>query len=428
MTNQAIPQKYLSDHLFLLIGTNPLPNLVAAKLLLKPQGQLYLVHSSATQPIAQRLARYWVEVEQQQQPVFVIVDEADGADIRRQLQEALRSIKDGHIGLNYTGGTKMMSVHACRVALIDDQGLRKRPFTLSYLNARTNTMYIEHGNDQPFVSGSLLYEVKPLLKDIVKLHDEKDYWIDPSIKDQVQTNLLQLAHALMEAHRSAEGVQAWRVWCKDILRKRTRTKNINRWDKKTLLNTVLLDLPEDEVLKDVAVAMKEMFVFQDGALRLGLSSHKVGLKEPEDLCQWFDGAWLEEYVFNCIKQVQQQLPEGHVHDVGMGITTKSEQNETKYEVDISAMQGYQLYAISCTTDDEVGMCKLKLFEAYIRARNMAGDEAFVALVCMVDKPEKLEQQVVRSWDVAGKVRVFGLPQLANLTEHLAEWFMSAAAY
>lgn len=85
MTNQpVIPQNYVSDHLFLLVGANPLPNLVAAKLLFKPGGQLYLVHSSATQPVAERLARYWIEVEKQSQPKYVFVDEADGTDIRQK--------------------------------------------------------------------------------------------------------------------------------------------------------------------------------------------------------------------------------------------------------------------------------------------------------------------------------------------------------
>lgn len=422
MTDQAIPPKYLSDHLFLLVGTNPLPNLVAAKLLLKPQGQLYLVHSSATQPVAQRLARYWIEVERQQQPVYVIVDEADGADIRRQLQEVLRSIKDGQIGLNYTGGTKMMSVHACRVALIDDQGLRKRPFTLSYLNARTNTMYIEYGDEQPFTSKSLLYELKPQLQDIVKLHS---FRLVTDIDTQVV--LLSLANALIEAHVSKNAGKAWRGWCRDILRPQTRKENRNDLLSDKMLASISLPLPEDESLGDVVAEMRRVFALdaEARALHLGQSSQQAGLGKVGRLCRWLDGIWLEHYVFDCIDKIKDHC---HIHDLGMGIRPQIESGSSEYDIDIGAMQGYQLYAISCTTDDEVGMCKLKLFEAFIRARNMAGDEAFVALVCMVDKPEKLEQQVIRSWDVAGKVRVFGRPQLANLTEHLAEWFMSTAAY
>ena len=38
-------QPYRTPVLFVLVGENPLPNYVAARLLLEPGGRLYLVHS-----------------------------------------------------------------------------------------------------------------------------------------------------------------------------------------------------------------------------------------------------------------------------------------------------------------------------------------------------------------------------------------------
>ena len=43
--NQPIPDELRSDHLFLLVGKNPLPNLVAASLLAKPGATIWLLHS-----------------------------------------------------------------------------------------------------------------------------------------------------------------------------------------------------------------------------------------------------------------------------------------------------------------------------------------------------------------------------------------------
>lgn len=54
---------------------------------------------------------------------------------------------------------------------------------------------------------------------------------------------------------------------------------------------------------------------------------------------------------------------------------------------------------------------------------MAGDEACVGLVCMVDKPENLQRQIVRSWDAEGKVRVFGRQDMPDLINRMAEWFL-----
>jgi len=47
--------KYKVDHLFLLIGENPLPNYVAAKTLLAEGGKPYLVFTEHTQKPAERL-------------------------------------------------------------------------------------------------------------------------------------------------------------------------------------------------------------------------------------------------------------------------------------------------------------------------------------------------------------------------------------
>ncbi|MGQ9828688.1 MAG: hypothetical protein ACUVSW_12580 [Roseiflexus sp.] len=46
---------FQTQNLFLLVGTNLLPNYVTAKLLLKPDGRLYLVHTKETDEIADRL-------------------------------------------------------------------------------------------------------------------------------------------------------------------------------------------------------------------------------------------------------------------------------------------------------------------------------------------------------------------------------------
>lgn len=129
------------------------------------------------------------------------------------------------------------------------------------------------------------------------------------------------------------------------------------------------------------------------------------MDKAKHLCEWLDGKWLEHYVYQIIQQIKKDKPDtrlgvsahpqseqngsgniGAESDIwlGMGIHPKSEQNgpEYDYDIDIGVMQGYRLYAISCTTDADSGMCKLKLFEAYLRARNMAGDQAHVGLVCM----------------------------------------------
>lgn len=420
LNDTMLLSRYQSDHLFLLIGTNPLPNYVAAKLLLKPEGRLYLVHSALTQDVAERLERYWKENEKGAQPRRVPVNEADGAEIRRMIELELKEISSGAIGLHYTGGTKAMSVHACRTFL-DYQDRVGRPVTLSYLDARSIKLYIEHGKDATLISDPVLYEVQPTIEMIVSLHAFD--LISPVVRNALVPDL---ASTLAEAHHSPDGGKAWRTWCNEVLRKKTRTKRASDWDKENLLAQVLLPLPDDELLSTAVANMKKTFGITDNLLPLGKASARGGFAKARHLCEWLDGKWLEHYVYQLLYQIKKRQ-ECRLHDIGMGVCPKSEPNMPEYEIDIAVMQGYRLYAISCTTDDDPGMCKLKLFEAYVRARNMAGDEAHVGLVCMADKPENLERQVSRSWDAEGKMRVFGRQHLSNLPDHLADWFISAGS-
>ncbi len=413
ITQPVIGDRYRSDHLFLLIGTNPLPNFVAAKLLLKPQGQIYLVHSVKTQPVAERLERYWVEVDHQNPPIRVCVEELNGADVRRRIEGVLKTISSGAIGLNYTGGTKTMSAHAYNT-IRDYKTGSGRTVTLSYLDARTNTMFIEHNDEAPFLSEPVLYEVKPTLRDIVQLHNFK-------LVTDIDTSVVlpDLATTLARVHQDEAAGRSWRQWCDQVLRQNTRKER--DWHKENVLRTVNLPLPEEDSLVGVVSAMRQRFPVEQ-MLPLSEVSQRAGLKKIKHLCEWLDGKWLEHYVFSLVNQIKDDC---RIHDAGMGIRPKTEEDRSEYDVDIGVMQGYRLYAISCTTDADRGMCKLKLFEAYLRARNLAGDEAYVALVCMADNPENLEREISRSWDVEGKVRVFGRKHLANLHDHLTSWFTTA---
>ncbi|MGQ9550233.1 MAG: hypothetical protein ACUVWS_16575, partial [Roseiflexus sp.] len=290
----VIADQYKSDHLFLLVGTNPLPNLVAAKLMLKPQGQLYLVHSDKTQPVAKRLERYRAATEQQP-PQFVPVDEADGAEIRRKIEHVLENIRNGQIGLNYTGGTKTMAVHAVRT-MLGYQERKRCPVTLSYLDARSNKMYIEHGNDKPFLTESLLYQVKPSIQDIVNLHAFK-------LVSEIETQAIlpDLAAMLARLHQNDSAGREWRAWCDTVLRRQTR--NEKGWRKEAELLNARIQAPIGDPLKPFVDDLTQRgVIIQNGEISIQQACSSLGLKEGKYLCEWLDGKWLEHYVFDVLSQ------------------------------------------------------------------------------------------------------------------------------
>jgi hypothetical protein len=127
------------------------------------------------------------------------------------------------------------------------------------------------------------------------------------------------------------------------------------------------------------------------------------------------GNWLEEWVAESCRNV---LPPSRaavytdIHATGNG---------REFEADVLVIRGHRLYVISCTSAAEVGLCKEKLYEVALRARQLGGDLTRFAFVCLLNKDDKnndwsdvLQNQVSSAWDVPNKPRVFGL-------KHLQSW-------
>lgn len=109
----------------LLVGTNPLPNYLAAKAL-KAQSVL-LIYSERTEDIKKALAKSLELLK----PDFSIEEAKienpyDASSVNEILVNKLRK---GDL-LNYTGGTKVMSTHALRVFLKEKEGAARDAFYL----------------------------------------------------------------------------------------------------------------------------------------------------------------------------------------------------------------------------------------------------------------------------------------------------------
>lgn len=407
-----IPSEYLVDSLFLLIGTNPLPNLVAAELLLKEDGTLYLVHSADTSKTALRLETVLAEHCDIRQCRKIEVHEADAYDIEGKIRAVICNL-NGTVGLNYTGGTKAMAVHTYRVLEADMFPGKPSP-VFSYLDANSFELRVD-----PLWHEKVLLEVKPTLNELLALHGIS---LRPGLPSR---NVAMLAAANALAHAApSDGLRVWRDWCEKTLRAQAHTGK--DWKKNSQLLGIVLPLPDDPLLQNATTTLKS---------ELGLPIHADGLpldpsslhwpfskSKPKYLCQWLDGDWLEHYV---LSQTQIAADDCQLHDWGMTLETDPDSSLFGFEFDVAAMRGYQLFGISCSTTADKGLAKSKLFEAYIRVRQLGGDEARVGLVSGYPDPEKLRSEVSHSWEAEGKIRVFGPQHLPDLATHLAQWFKTA---
>jgi hypothetical protein len=405
-------EPFKTKHLILLVGANPLPNAVAGKLLAAPDGTITLVHSGSaagTAYVAQRL-HGWLKKQKVVNTVELKeVEESSPSSIVRGVQERLNAIQPKTVGLNYTGGTKAMSVHAYRTV---EHWAREKSITpvFSYLDARTLEMVfdpVDAGSSEQRVYIGRALELK--LTDLLELHG----WTlkhEPTCTALLPTAACALARACAED----SGFTAWNQWIDSEFRPKCRRSDKEGWKNKTQLQSISLALPTSSHLREVVRSLRSELKMPVGNLGL---VHEAFENEPKRLCEWLYGKWLEHYVLHALNELAIQLC---LHECAQNIVP----NEVEFDVDVIALRGYQLFAFSCSTDTKKPLLKLKLFEAYIRARQLGGDEARVALVCCSNDPEGLEHEMRRDVDPEGRIRVFGRTDLADLKVHIESWIRS----
>lgn len=403
-----------SENLILLVGTNPLPNYVAAKLLLKEGGQLYLLHSADTRPIKERL-----EVALSTKAIPAEVNESDAADIAAKMTGLVESINGGSIGLHYTGGTKVMAVHAHKAFL---EAMRRyhpgqKP-VCSYLDARSYEMKFDPQPGQSGFGEKVLQAEKVDLKTVLSLHDIK--LTGGALETGVR--LPKSARVLAKLHTNKEAAKEWRSWCEKELKPKTwhLIGSKKRYERE--LAQITLTLPANDDLRIAIDSILTELGLPLGKTTIALSAPQISqaFGKPRRFCRWLDGIWLENYVFNEISAIAE---EAGLNDMAMSLDTLQIPGKPNFEFDVGVMKGYQLFGLSCSTTQNKGLAKSKLFEAYIRAGQLGGDEARVGLVCPQPGLKKLEKELPKS--VQGKVRIFDSSHIENLRAKLQNWFENA---
>jgi hypothetical protein len=391
-------QEYKTKHLFLLVGENPLPNYIAARTLLEEGGTVYLVFTKGTVNQKDSLKRELKNITTQL--IDLSNQESNANKIRQRIGEKVNKIDESEsIGLNYTGGTKAMAVHAYqRVKELRNDAI------FSYLDARRLKMCIDQENNEPIL---IDLDLQISLEELFNLHEL--YLLKDSPPSSVPI-LQELAEEILKVHKQKGIDKDWKNWVSKPI---GNTKNL-RWcelfpNLKTMLNHYL-DLTEDS--PKITGLVKE-----------------VGFTKFEDFKKWLQGTWLESYVLKAIQDKSERLgitPENSmmsfdVTDKSNPVNTKNKNDDAKFEFDIAFIKGYQLFAISCTNQSKDSACKEKLFEAYLRAKELGGDEARVALVSCNDDPRKIQQELKRFGFEDIKIRVFGRADLEDIGSKIVNW-------
>lgn len=416
MTNPELDKlkDHQVDHLFLLIGENPLPNYVAAHLLLNKGGTPYLVHTTGTVDQAKRLKEILKNDlfgGKLAELISLGEYESDGYHIQDEIcQIAGKLALSDRVGLHYTGGTKAMAVHAYRAML----SLKRSDVVFSYLDPRRLEMCIDR-EDQERIHENVAIDVKPRLERVFQLHGKV------CEKTPIQeVKLPEFAKKLATLHGDGQKSKAWFKWfydeiCCENLRKKKGNGEWGDWRSKQILEKLeisISNLPQEAIDGFIG----QGFISSEGLLSFAKVHETQKFAKLEHFCEWLGGLWLEYQVLQVIKDIS----DDHlIHDYGMDfkVPTGSGKN---FQFDVAFMRGYQLFAISCTTSAKDDLCKLKLFEARTRALQLGGSEARVALVCCSNNPESLKIEL-RGTTEDSKIEVFGRDDLPKLTEKFNSW-------
>lgn len=400
------------DTLLLLIGENPLPNYVAAKLLAQPgKTTIWLLHSEGTRP--QKDALYKQLTNQGHVIQVEEIADSDPTSIQKAIKDRFTKLQGVHV--HYTGGTKSMAVNIMRAL---------GEVASSYLDARQLMLWVEEPG-QAAVSTVVQMHVRLTVEDILELHSMAD--LAGTLRRSVI--LQHTTQALAYVHSDKTERAEWQEWINKTVRE-ARIKNRNDKEVEMNADVPLISMPFKKVLQAIQEDIQTDVLPETlGTLLKILKPDKTWpFKKPnQDLRKWFEGGWLEEYTFREIQKIQDVLS---ITDLCTNINPKLSGlpgKDNKFEVDVAFTRGYQLYGISCTTAGKEFL-KHKLLEAIIRARQLGGGEARIALVSCASSDEvQLLQYQAEDLFQKGILRVFGENDLLQLSDCLKSWVKESSA-
>lgn len=358
-----------TDSLILLVGSNPLPNYLAA-IALKPS-KIHLVHSKETEAPKNRLV---CALRDDLDSSVIINGDAFVGDpfcalaVGDKIRDLIATCHPAH--LHYTGGTKVMSAHALKV-FYENNG---SPENASYLDEVQRCLRFD-GN----LPNRSLSEcgVTLTFNRVLQLHglahkNRSSVNGGPSLNDS-----LEIATAVLKRPQLASCLYG----------------EMKRLDLSEAKETPFIANYHGLELSVPIIPPKE-----------GMNTKCFGAWR-----KFLGGEWLEVWIATKIEEIGL----AGKPQINVGVNCSRVGTERQFEVDVAFIHGHRSYFISCTTDMTMGICKSKAFEILTRSRQMGGDLARAALVSLLscDAVTELQKDVADAWGSANATHIFGLEDL-----------------
>ncbi len=318
------------------------------------------------------VSKKWPEIKHQDN--YYITD----AHSPRHVRDTMSHLPQ-EAALNYTGGTKVMTVHAHAYWMTHLGG---RPGRSLYVDGRNGFIRFDDGTDEP-LSG---FDIDLSIDDAISMHGLER--IGPKVISKDETGI-RPGHWRALARWAVDSVdQVPNLYnaCRGLREKPGAARN----------GPIDLSFLPSDVLPD--------FASVDG-WPVG-----SGKRVAKEWGEFFTGGWLEKFAQEVMQNVDRKYSlelavAGGVRPEPMGPARNRDS-----ELDVVVVRGYRIYLVSCTTASKASSIKPKCYEALNRIRLIGGGLAKAAVVCLASPSDALavEERVRIGWQgEEGTVKVFG---------------------
>lgn len=423
------------EHLYLLIGTNPLSNYVVADYFSRNENlkEIHFIYSAENLENGIQstglYASYLKSILEKKIPAdrnirFLLhkISIKDAFTIHRDLQSLLSEFENlsnskniQNIHLDYSGGTKEMALQAYETFM----EFFKNRVTFSYFDFRRNRLKEYSKLGKPTASIYLGDKVQIDFDNLFKLHG---YRIIPDEENRGPSFSISFFEDFLAAISEPKSFCEFIQWRKHFFTVYPDPKHvvpakgfeklddllppkfaISKILKEKLLLKIHNELPEYSFLeKREGQNGNEN---DDYYLRTEVSNTQMG--KLTDTRKYITGYWFEQYVYLALKE--NLFDTGLVSDIDLNILVQTAKKN--FEIDVAVIKGYELCGISCTTDKTQSLCKSKGFEILHRTKQIAGDNSKAILMTFMNENNAHELDVDLSDILEDRILVLGLKDL-----------------
>ena len=398
------------NHLVFTVGTNALPIWIAWKYL-KTELQnpkVSFVYTKETQKIVKGLKEYFKCDGAADFACILVEDPGNPAVIRKAIQEKL-SLEGASVHVHYTGGTQAMGVET---VLAVKKG-EPNDFKRSYLNARGDSVpTIVEQNGSSIGPEDARQKICPDIKRIAELNG-----FEVSDKD----------FSLNYCPTDPQNFACDDLDCFESAKLETASVILENFD--SISDTI------SEVRKNLCPPERDPDNIWENCILRKLDRAYI---EDKDKRVFLHGIWLEyaalavlKHALEQIKCERKRLSSPYIRDNyalyrGVHGRKKVDSNEhaEPFELDVVAVLGYQVLVISCTTSSDTRTARKKAVEAYLRAKQLGGDEARVIMLCDLGDDQRQNLEEVVKDDMGSKdepLQVWGKNTWAGLSDKFKEY-------